>query len=120
MSGHTISLAVMPTHRKMGLATTLLDYLHDSMKHRYGAEFCDLSVRMSNKRAIQLYEKLGYEVSERLYDYYKNGKLEDGFRMQKFLSKHRRSSQAGTSRITLPQQMFVYRPEENLGSVSKW
>lgn len=118
MSGHTISLAVMPTHRKMGLATKLLDYLHDSMQHRYGAVFCDLSVRMSNERAIRLYERHGYGVSERLSDYYKNGKVEDGFKMQKLLSD--RSSQGTSTRIGLPQQMYVYRPQENFDSVAQW
>ncbi|KAL3940463.1 MAG: hypothetical protein SGBAC_005003 [Bacillariaceae sp.] len=108
LSGHTISLAVMPTHRKMGLATKLLDYLHDSMRHRYGAVACDLSVRMSNERAIRLYENHGYTVSERLCEYYKNGKLEDGLKMQKGFSSSSSSSSSSESRITLPQQMFVY------------
>mmetsp|Transcript_34355 Transcript_34355/g.83387 ORF Transcript_34355/g.83387 Transcript_34355/m.83387 type:complete len:370 (+) Transcript_34355:236-1345(+) len=127
LSGHTISLAVMPSHRKMGLATKLLDYLHDSMKHRYGAVVCDLSVRMSNEKAIQLYKSHGYGVSERLYDYYKNEKLEDGFKMQKVLSDYNSgggggggSNSSSESRITLPQQMFVRRPQKELDSVSQW
>ncbi|CAJ1951194.1 unnamed protein product [Cylindrotheca closterium] len=117
-SGHTISLAVMPTHRKLGLATKLLDYLHDAMKHRYGAVVCDLSVRMSNERAIRLYENHGYNVSERLYNYYKNGKLEDGLKMQKVLSDY--SSSSPESQITLPQQMLLQRPQKNFDSVSQW
>lgn len=48
--------------------------------------FVDLYVRVSNKKAIQMYEKMGYVVYRRVLDYYSEPD-EDAFDMRKALSK---------------------------------
>eukprot|EP00980_Cylindrotheca_fusiformis_P012637 scaffold3086_cov75-Cylindrotheca_fusiformis.AAC.3 len=106
--GHTISLAVNPSHRRMGLASMLLRYLHSNMRNRYGAVVCDLSVRVSNEGAIRLYEREGYCVSQRLLDYYKTGVQEDGFNMQKDLVASLTEGKK-TPNEPLPRQLFVFR-----------
>ena len=51
--------------------------------------FVDLFVRVSNKLAIGIYEKLGYIIYRTVLDYYSGEKEEDAYDMRKALSRDR-------------------------------
>eukprot|EP00803_Ostreobium_quekettii_P002908 evm.model.scf_401.4 EVM.evm.TU.scf_401.4 scf_401:25128-26732(-) len=59
--GHITSLAVARSHRKLGLATKLMNAAHRAMEQVFDAEYSSLHVRVTNKGAHHLYmETLGY------------------------------------------------------------
>eukprot|EP00916_Digyalum_oweni_P013718 GHVL01022511.1.p1 GENE.GHVL01022511.1~~GHVL01022511.1.p1 ORF type:complete len:182 (-),score=14.03 GHVL01022511.1:21-566(-) len=81
--GHVTSLAVLRSHRQMGLATKLMHATHKQMEMSFKAEYVALHVRVSNRAAIYLYtECLGYKVHEVDSKYYADS--EDAFEMRKF------------------------------------
>ncbi len=79
--GHVISIAVLPEHRRRGIATALMEEALSRMTNRYGASECYLEVRVSNTPAIRLYEKLGFRKTDRIKGYYMDG--EDAYIMTK-------------------------------------
>ncbi|XP_017257256.1 N-terminal acetyltransferase A complex catalytic subunit NAA10 [Daucus carota subsp. sativus] len=80
--GHITSLAVLRSHRKLGLATKLMMAAHSAMEHVFGAEHVSLHVRESNRAAFNLYtETLGYKVHDLEGKYYADG--EDAYVMRK-------------------------------------
>ena len=79
--GHVISIAVLPGHRRKGIATALLREALSRMSERYGATECYLEVRVSNTPAISLYEKLGFRRTEVVPHYYADG--ENAYIMRK-------------------------------------
>jgi len=81
--GHITSLSVARTHRKLGLATTLMSAAHGAMDKVFGAKFVSLHVRVSNKAAFHLYsETLGYKIHDKEEKYYADG--EDAYNMRKY------------------------------------
>jgi len=70
--GHVISVAVLEEHRGKGIGTGLITTAHEEMAKKSASE-CYLEVRVTNLRAMALYEKLGYKVTSRLEAYYKDG-----------------------------------------------
>jgi N-alpha-acetyltransferase 10/11 len=79
--GHITSLAVLRTHRKMGLATKLMQQAHLRMQEAFSAEFCSLHVRYTNRAAYHLYSKtLGYTINDVEKGYYADG--EDAYAMK--------------------------------------
>ena len=63
--GHITSLAVLRTHRKLGLATKLMSAAQNAMEQVFGAEYVSLHVRKSNRAAFNLYtETLGFVAME--------------------------------------------------------
>lgn len=62
-------IAVMPEHRRKGIAEKLMHSLHGLMRER-DAEYCFLEVRKQNTAAVMLYEKLGYERLREIPRYY--------------------------------------------------
>ena len=84
VKGHVISIAVLPEHRRKGIATALLQEALSRMAERYRAQECYLEVRVSNSPAISLYEKLGFKKSGVIPHYYLDG--EDAYVMTKPLS----------------------------------
>jgi ribosomal protein S18 acetylase RimI-like enzyme len=79
--GHITSLAVLRTYRKCGIATKLMKGAHARMKECFGAAYCSLHVRYTNRAAIHLYtETLGYKVAEVEKGYYADG--EDAYSMK--------------------------------------
>jgi len=81
--GHIISLAVLPESRKQGIAYALLsEALRNILE--YGAGECYLEVRASNKIAINLYQKFGFEIVRTVMAYYRDG--EDAYVMSKLLN----------------------------------
>lgn len=82
--GHITSLAVLRTHRKLGLATKLMSAAQRAMQEVFGAEYVSLHVRKSNRAAFHLYtETLGYKIHDVEAKYYADG--EDAFDMRKQL-----------------------------------
>ena len=76
------SIAVAPEYRRIGVAKILLAKLLDAITKR-GATFIVLEVRPSNKAAIELYKKFGFQIVEREKNYYWN---EDAWIMAKDFS----------------------------------
>jgi ribosomal protein S18 acetylase RimI-like enzyme len=108
--GHVTSLAVLEPYRRLGLARDLMKQLHHHMAACYtatsdnnnnnnniggggasgsgdgggGVESVGLHVRQSNLAAASLYQKFGYEITQRIPHYYQDG--EDAYLMTKRLS----------------------------------
>ncbi|MCX8150172.1 MAG: ribosomal protein S18-alanine N-acetyltransferase [Candidatus Bathyarchaeota archaeon] len=80
--GHVVSIAVMPKGRRKGVATALLKAAMEGMT-RYKAKQIFLEVRVTNHAGIELYKKLGLEVSRTISGYYSDG--EDAYVMTKRL-----------------------------------
>jgi ribosomal protein S18 acetylase RimI-like enzyme len=79
--GHITSLAVLRSHRKLGLATKLMHATQRAMQQCFYAEYCSLHVRKSNTAAFHLYSQtLGYAVHEIERKYYADG--EDAYDMR--------------------------------------
>jgi [ribosomal protein S18]-alanine N-acetyltransferase len=72
------SIAIDPAYRRRGIATQLLNHFE---KYYKGFYIFGLYVRMDNKSAQKLYNKLGYEVIEVLKKFY--GVDKDGLFMVK-------------------------------------
>ncbi|KAL9681530.1 hypothetical protein QQ045_013315 [Rhodiola kirilowii] len=82
--GHIMSLAVLRTHRKLGIATKLMTAAQNTMEQVFGAEYVSLHVRKSNIAAFNLYtQTLGYKISDVEAKYYADG--EDAYDMKKVL-----------------------------------
>lgn len=64
-----VSFAVDPDRRNQGIGTRLLAKLIEVVKNR-GATVFILEVRPSNKVAIKLYEKFGFQIVDREENYY--------------------------------------------------
>lgn len=81
--GHVISIAVLPEYRRRGIAKALLRKAMKVLKEEYGCEEAYLEVRVSNRPAISLYRKLGFEVVKISRRYYVDG--EDAYVMARRL-----------------------------------
>ncbi len=77
--GHIISIAVREGYRGRGIGTKLLIEAMRRLHDHYGAKEVYLEVRVSNERAIRLYEKLGFRIVQRVTRYYADG--EDAYIM---------------------------------------
>merc|ERR1711865_902220 len=79
--GHVTSLAVLRSHRKLGLATKLMRAAQQSMVEAFGGKHCSLHVRKSNMGAIHLYtQTLGYDKKDIAKEYYAD--KEDAYEME--------------------------------------
>ncbi|ODQ79952.1 hypothetical protein BABINDRAFT_161614 [Babjeviella inositovora NRRL Y-12698] len=68
---HITAVTVNSHYRRLGLASYLCLYLQESTSvEPHNAYFVDLFVRVTNKLAINLYEKLGYSIYRRVVGYY--------------------------------------------------
>lgn len=76
--GHMVSVAVLDEHRKGGIGRALVEESVKGVSIRECDEFY-LEVRCSNNIAVRMYEKLGFEIRQRLGAYYKDG--EDAYLM---------------------------------------
>ena len=83
--GHIISIAVLPDHRRMGIATALLTKALEVLRDEYRCSEAFLEVRVSNHLAISLYHKLGFEITKISKGYYIDG--EDAYVMARALIK---------------------------------
>jgi ribosomal-protein-alanine N-acetyltransferase len=66
---HVMNVAVAADHRRRGIATTLLERLFEVTAADPRSGFT-LEVRVSNKHAIRLYERLGFEARGTRRGYY--------------------------------------------------
>ena len=76
--GHVISIAVLPEHRRRGIAYALMREAMQAML-LYKAKECFLEVRVNNASAVNLYKKMGFKVKRTIRSYYADG--EDAYRM---------------------------------------
>lgn len=82
--GHITSISVLRSHRKLGLATRLMQASQKAMHNVYEAEYCSLHVRIGNRAAIALYrDTLGFQVIKTEAKYYADG--EDAYDMRMYL-----------------------------------
>lgn len=80
--GHITSLAVLRSHRKLGLASKLMRAAMAAMEETFGAEHVSLHVRVTNRAAFTLYsETLGFEIHDVEHKYYAD--KEDAYDMRK-------------------------------------
>ena len=79
-----MNLAVLPQYRRQGIGEKLVVSLMEQLKNR-GSVSLTLEVRVSNDRAISLYEKMGFLQVGRRPNYYRNPK-EDAFILRKELA----------------------------------
>ncbi|XP_060594079.1 N-alpha-acetyltransferase 20-like [Ruditapes philippinarum] len=84
--GHVTALTVAPEYRRLGLAAKLMSNLEE-ISEKKRCFFVDLFVRVSNKVAVDMYNKLGYSVYRRVIEYYSGEVDEDAFDMRKALSR---------------------------------
>jgi len=80
--GHVVSLAVMPQARRKGVAAGLLKAAMEGMSG-YKARQIYLEVRVTNGAGVDLYKKVGLEVTRTIPGYYSDG--EDAYVMSKKL-----------------------------------
>ena len=66
---HINNLAVLPEHRRSGVATALLNRVLADGAAR-GAHRATLEVRRSNRAALRVYERCGFSVTAVRRDYY--------------------------------------------------
>ena len=84
--GHITSLAVLRSHRKMGLAAKLMNAAQDAMQETFQAEYVSLHVRKSNRAAFSLYTRgLGFEIHDIEAKYYADS--EDAYDMRKYFPR---------------------------------
>lgn len=81
--GHVVSIAVLPEHRRRGVAEAIIKKTMENMQSMCNAKQCYLEVRITNEPAINLYKKLGFEVTRTIHGYYADG--EDAHVMSKKL-----------------------------------
>jgi ribosomal-protein-alanine N-acetyltransferase len=81
--GHIISLAVLPEHRRCGIARALLSTVIKNIAE-YSVDEFYLEVRISNKPAIDLYQSLGFKTSRTIRGYYRDG--EDAHMMSRSIN----------------------------------
>jgi len=86
LHGHITSLSVLRSHRKLGIASRLMEAAHSAMRDVFGAIYVSLHVRVTNKAAFHLYtETLGYKIRDTEAKYYADG--EDAYDMKKVLKE---------------------------------
>ena len=70
---HIVSIAVREPYRRRGIASELIREAMRNGKDEYNASECFLEVRVSNKPAVNLYDKLGFANVKRNPRYYIDG-----------------------------------------------
>ncbi|MDV3103000.1 ribosomal protein S18-alanine N-acetyltransferase [Thermococcus waiotapuensis] len=78
LEGHIMSIAVDPAYRGNGIGSALLTEAIERLIQK-GARYIGLEVRVSNERAIGLYERFGFRKVKRVIGYYSDG--EDAYYM---------------------------------------
>jgi len=78
LEGHIMSIAVDERYRGRGIGSLLLAETIERLLAK-GARYIGLEVRVSNERAIKLYERFGFRRIKRIPNYYADG--EDAYYM---------------------------------------
>lgn len=112
--GHITSISVLRSHRKIGLATRLMQASQVAMSNVYDAEYCSLHVRVGNKAAIGLYrDTLGFEVIKTEVKYYADG--EDAYDMRMYLKEKREKK----VEVTQEEEKKEAQPVAAVNDISK-
>lgn len=91
--GHITSLAVLRSHRKLGLASKLMRAAMAAMEETWNAEHVSLHVRVTNRAAFTLYsETLGFEIHDVEHKYYAD--KEDAYDMRKMFESGLKKQEA--------------------------
>ena len=70
--GHIVSVAVMPEVRMIGIGFALVQRALTALSAQHADE-CYLEVRVTNVPAINLYKKMGFQVTRTIPRYYYDG-----------------------------------------------
>jgi len=85
--GHVAALTVSPEYRRLGLATSLMDFFF-MVSDLKGASYVNLFMRISNRAAYQLYTSLGYAHRQTFLDYYPDEpKPESAYELRKYVPR---------------------------------
>ncbi|PWW77397.1 hypothetical protein C7212DRAFT_312553, partial [Tuber magnatum] len=68
--GHVTAVTVAPEYCRLSLAKTIMDELEHVTTSVYNGNFVDLSVRVSNKITIRMYEGRRYLAYRTVMEYY--------------------------------------------------
>ncbi len=79
---HITNIAIAQEHQRMGIGSRLMHILENIARER-GCSRAYLEVRITNKSAIKMYEKLGYKIAHVQKLYYMDG--DDAYVMEKEL-----------------------------------
>ncbi len=82
LNARIYSLNVHPGYRRMGIASSLMDFTSDLLKKK-GYDNISLETGISNTAAQNLYRSKGFQVNKKLSNYYSNG--DDAFHLIKKL-----------------------------------
>ncbi|EIW58487.1 acyl-CoA N-acyltransferase [Trametes versicolor FP-101664 SS1] len=86
--GHVVSISVLRSYRRLGLAKKLMLQSQEAMAVVYRAAYVTLHVRKSNRAALGLYkDTLGFTVQDIEKKYYADG--EDAYVMRRLLKQQR-------------------------------
>ena len=119
--GHVTSLSVLRTHRKLGVASNVMNMSMKNMEEVYSANFCSLHVRRTNEAALHLYQKtLGFRCCEIDEKYYVDD--EDAFHMKKHFKASKEQmfevTDEGTLRRLLKNEKDRSDPSSSLASAA--
>ena len=64
------NIAVLPEHRRKGIASRLLEAVNELAVNE-SCERCELEVNVGNTAAIELYKKCGYEIAGTRVNFYR-------------------------------------------------
>eukprot|EP00747_Dinoflagellata_sp_TGD_P162025 gnl/TRDRNA2_/TRDRNA2_179170_c0_seq1.p1 gnl/TRDRNA2_/TRDRNA2_179170_c0~~gnl/TRDRNA2_/TRDRNA2_179170_c0_seq1.p1 ORF type:complete len:226 (+),score=75.01 gnl/TRDRNA2_/TRDRNA2_179170_c0_seq1:75-752(+) len=97
--GHITSLAVLRTHRKLGIASKLMRASIAAMEECFNAERVSLHVRYTNRAAFTLYSQtLGFKIHDIEKGYYAD--KEDAYDMRKILTAGIKKEEAEKAKKT--------------------
>ncbi|GAA5971581.1 hypothetical protein JCM11641_000649 [Rhodosporidiobolus odoratus] len=112
--GHVSAITVSPSHRRLGLASMMMDLL-EKVSERDQGYFVDLFVRKTNDLAIGLYESLGYMIYQRVRGYYGGGPGvpdEDAYDMRKPLPRDEHQQSVKLPKGATDGRDVVVEPED--------
>jgi ribosomal-protein-alanine N-acetyltransferase len=70
--GHIVSVAVMPDYRRQGIGYSLVEQAISALS-LLNVDECYLEVRVTNYAAVNLYQKMGFEIARTVPRYYFDG-----------------------------------------------
>ena len=88
--GHVSAVTVAPYFRRQGLARAFMIFLENLTEEVHNAYYVDLFVRSTNKVAIEMYKKMGYDIYRTINKYYSSDGIqpeEDAYDMRKSLKR---------------------------------
>ena len=88
--GHVSAVTVAPYFRRQGLARSLMDFLENVTEKKYNGYYVDLFVRSTNKVAIEMYKKFGYDIYQTVNKYYSSDGIqpaENAYDMRKSMKR---------------------------------